>query len=219
MITHDDILSAFRFRHACKTFDPQRKIPDADFDVILECARLSPSSFGLEPWKFLVIQNMDLRRKLLASTWGAQGQLPSASHFVALLYRKGMRHDMPHIRHIMADIQKHPEEMCQIRSQRVRKFQESDHRLLDSPRNLEDWAGKQLYIALANMMTAAAMMGIDSCPVEGFDMAETQAILRDAGVLDTDNFGLAVMAAFGYRINPQPVKTRQPIEDVVTWVR
>lgn len=219
MITKDDVLSAFRFRHACKQFDPDRKIADADFDIILECGRLSPSSFGLEPWQFLVIQNMDLRRKLLETVWGAQGSLPSASHFLAVLYRKNMRFDSAHVRHMMTDIQKLAEDVRQAKLQRVGKFQQTDHHVLDSSRAIHDWAAKQTYIALGNMMTAAAMIGVDSCPIEGFDMAGTEAILKDAGVLDTDNFGLAVMVAFGYRVNPQPVKTRQPVEDVVSWVR
>jgi len=218
MITQDDVLSAFRFRHACKQFDPNRKIADADFDYILECGRLSPSSFGLEPWKFLVIQNPDLRQKLRATVWGAQGTLPTASHFVALIYRKAMRFDSAHVQHMMADVQNLPEEIIQAKLGRITQFQQTDHHLLDSSRNLCAWAAQQTYIALGNMMTAAALIGIDSCPIEGFDMAGTEAIMKEAGALETDNFGLAVMVAFGYRVNPQPNKTRQPIEAVVSWV-
>ncbi|RLJ64849.1 NAD(P)H-dependent oxidoreductase [Sulfurisoma sediminicola] len=219
MTTRDDVLSAFRFRHACKQFDPQRKIPDADFDAILECGRLSPSSFGLEPWKFVVIQNPALRQKLLATVWGAQGTLPTASHYLALLYRKDMRFDSAHVRHMMTDVQKLNDDVQQAKRARVGKFQQTDHHVLDSGRQLEDWAAKQTYIALGNLMTAAALLGIDSCPIEGFEMAGTEAILQEAGVLDTGEFGLAVMLAFGYRINPQPAKTRQPLADVVSWVR
>lgn len=219
MTTRDDVLAAFRFRHACKQFDPARKIPDADFDMILECGRLSPSSFGLEPWQFLVIQNAELRRKLLATVWGAQGTLPSASHYLALLYRKNMRFDSPHVTHMMADVQHLAADVRQAKLGRVGKFQQTDHHVLDSERHLQDWAAKQTYIALGNMMTAAALIGIDSCPIEGFEMAATEAILAEAGVLDTAEFGLAVMLAFGYRVNPQPAKTRQPMDDVVRWVR
>lgn len=219
MTSRDDILAAFRFRHACKQFDPNRKIPDADFEAILECGRLSPSSFGLEPWRFVVIQQPALRQKLLATVWGAQGTLPSASHYLALLYRKNMRFDSPHVQHMMSDVQCLAEDVRQAKLARVGKFQQADHHVLDSGRNLEDWAAKQTYIALGNMMTAAALLGIDSCPIEGFDMAGTEAILAEAGVLDTAEFGLAVMLAFGYRVNPQPAKTRQPMADVVRWVR
>lgn len=96
MVTREDILDAFKFRHATKKFDESKKISEEDFNVILESGRLSPSSFGFEPWRFVVIQNRELREELKPVTWGAQGQLPTASHYVAILCRKdGMRHDSP----------------------------------------------------------------------------------------------------------------------------
>ena len=76
------ILDAFMFRHACKEFDPKALIPEEDFLFILETARLSPSSFGFEPWQFLVVQDMNLRKKLLPHTWGGKTQIPSASHYL-----------------------------------------------------------------------------------------------------------------------------------------
>jgi nitroreductase len=79
-ISKQEILDAFWFRHACKEFDDSRKLNAEDFQFILETARLSPSSFGLEPWKFLVVQNPLLREKLAACTWGGQKQLPTGSH-------------------------------------------------------------------------------------------------------------------------------------------
>jgi nitroreductase len=220
MPTKQDIISAFQFRHACKQFDPAKTICAEDFDFILETARLSPSSFGFEPWRLLIIQNQDLRAKLLKTVWGAQGTLPTASHFVAMLYRKDdMRFDSTYIADFMRTIQKLPEDVIEKKKAKYQKFQTSDFNLLDNPRHLYDWAGKQVYIALANMMTAAAMIGIDSCPIEGFDVAETEALLSEAGVLDRNEMGLAVMVAFGYRINPQLVKTRQTQEQIITWIK
>ncbi|MEC2164969.1 nitroreductase family protein, partial [Bacillus velezensis] len=75
------IIEAYQFRHATKEFDPEKKISESDFEFILETGRLSPSSLGLEPWKFVVVQNPELREKLREFTWGAQKQLPTASHF------------------------------------------------------------------------------------------------------------------------------------------
>lgn len=220
MIAKEDILAAFQFRHACKTFDPAKKVSDADFNFILETGRLSPSSFGFEPWRFVVIQDPALRETLKSVVWGGQGQLPTASHVVAILCRKeGMRFDSEHIRHMMVDVQKLPENIVAMKGERYRKFQESDFKLLESPRALFDWACKQAYIALGNMMTSAVMIGIDSCPIEGYDVAATEAILAKAGVLDVEHYGLAVMVAFGYRINPQSAKTRQSLEEVVSWVK
>jgi nitroreductase len=220
MIDAQDILAAFQFRHACKQFDPEKKIPDSDFDLILEAGRLSPSSFGFEPWRFVVIQNPALREKLRVVTWGAQGTLPTASHYLAILCRKGdMRFDSAYIGNFMRQVQKLPEDVVEKKQAKYRKFQESDFRLLESPRTLFDWACKQAYIALGNMMTAAALRSIDSCPIEGFDVNDAENVLAEAGVLDRANYGLAVMAAFGYRINRQPEKTRQAMEDVVVWIR
>jgi nitroreductase len=219
MLDQQAVLDVFHFRHACKEFDPARKIPAGDFDLILEAGRLSPSSFGYEPWRFVVIQSPALREELLPVTWGARKQLPTASHYVAILVRKGgMRHDGEHVRHMMHDIYRFPPERVEARNQVYRKFQESDFRLLESERALFDWGCKQAYIALANMMTAAAMIGVDSCPVEGYDQADAEAILHRAGVLNTGEWGLAVMVAFGYRVNPQSTKVRQPMADVVQWV-
>jgi nitroreductase len=218
MIDKKTVLEAFHFRHACKEFDPAKKIPAEDFDFILETGRLSPSSFGYEPWRFAVIQNPGLRDKLLPVTWGAQKQLPTSSHYVAILARKsGMRYDGEHVRHMMHDVLKLSPERIEGRNAVYRKFQESDFKLLDDERALFDWSCKQAYIALGNMMTAAAMIGIDSCPVEGYDQADAEAALTECGVLDPKEWGLAVMVAFGYRVNPQSTKIRQDRSDVVTW--
>lgn len=219
MIDRQTLLDVFHFRHACKEFDPARKIPAADFDAILEAGRLSPSSFGYEPWRFVVIQDPALRDRLLPMTWGAQKQLPTASHYVAILVRKGgMRYDGEHVRHMLHDVYQFPPERIEGRSKVYRKFQESDFRLLESERALFDWSCKQAYIALGNMMTAAAMLGVDSCPVEGYEQAAAEAVLAGARVLDSAEWGLAVMVAFGYRVNPQPAKVRQPVAEVVQWV-
>jgi nitroreductase len=217
MIGKQDILDAFNFRHACKTFDPARKLTDEDFRLILETGRLSPSSFGYEPWRFLVIQDMPLREKLLTVTWGAKGQFPSASHVIAILVRKDdLRPGSDYTERFMRNVQQLPEEAIARRTQFYRQFHESDFQLQE-PRALFDWGCRQAYIALANMMTAAALLGIDSCPIEGFNQAGADRVLADAGVMDPRQFGLAVMVAFGYRINPQPAKTRQPLDQVVQW--
>lgn len=219
MISQETILSAFQFRHACKTFDPDKKISDADFNLILESGRLSPSSFGFEPWKFLVIQNAALREKLRTVSWGAQTQLPTASHYVAIMcYRDGMRFDSAHITHMMKEVQHLSDEIAANKRERFRQFQEENH-LLDTPRTLFDWAGKQAYIALGNMMTTAAFMGIDSCAIEGANLDASESILREAGLTENGQLGLSVMVAFGYRVNEPAAKTRQPMDEVVVWVK
>jgi len=219
MISPDMILDAYRFRHACKVFDPKKKIPEEQFEILLETGRLSPSSFGFEPWKFLVVQDPALREKLLPVTWGAQKMLPTASHYLVILARKqpSLRWDSDYITHMMREVQRLPEEAAEQRRQKYRTFQEEDFQLLESERATFDWACKQCYIVLGNMMTAAAMMGIDSCAVEGFRADALERIMAETFGVDTERFGVAVMTAFGYRVRDPKPKTRQPMEAIVEW--
>lgn len=213
-------MDAMTFRHACKAFDGSKKISEADFRGILEIGRISPSSFGLEPWKFVVIQNEALREKLKGFTWGAQGQLPTASHFVIILARKkqGMLYGSDYVEHMMREVKRLPEDIVQRYRGFYEKFQKVDFKLLESDRSMFDWAVKQTYIAMANMMTGAASMGIDSCPIEGFDLEKTEAFLKDDLQIDTEAFGPAVMVAFGYRKDePKREKVRQELEAVTAW--
>lgn len=217
----EQILAAYQFRHACKEFDSEKKISEDDFRFILETGHLSPSSFGFEPWKFVVLQNPHLREKLLPVTWGAQKQLPTASHFVIILARtqKEMVADAPHIQNMMKHVQKLPEEVQVGKGNVYHKFLESDFKLLDNERAMFEWSCRQTYIALGNMMTAAAQIGIDSCPIEGFDKDQVEQILQEEGILAKDRFGVACMVAFGYRVREPREKTRQSLEQVVQWVK
>lgn len=221
-ISKQTIIDAFLFRHACKEFNAGQKISDEDFDFILETARLSPCSFGLEPWKFLVVQNPALRQKLLPHVWGGQKQLPTASHVIVTLIRKTdfMRYDSEYVQDFMRRIQKFPEDAANARTAILKKFQQEDFALLESERAMTDWAGKQSYIALGNMMTAAAMIGIDSCPIEGFEQAALQKVLAEVMAVDLNAWGLAYLVAFGYRKGaPARSKTRQEQAAVVQWFR
>jgi nitroreductase len=216
-----EILEAFQFRHATKEFDPEKKISDEDFSFILETGRLSPSSFGFEPWRFVVIQDPKLREQLKPVSWGAQKQLPTASHYVVMLARtaEDMVYDSEYIEHIKKDVKNLPKEAYEAISGFYKTFLESDFKLLGNDRAMFDWAAKQVYIALGNMMTAAAQIGIDSCPIEGFDQEKVQAILEKEGVLEGGNFEVAVMVGFGYRVNEPRPKVRQNIDDVVKWIK
>lgn len=213
------LMQAFQTRYACKNFDPSRQISDKDFQMILEAGRLSPSSFGFEPWKFLVIQNKALRQKLFPIAWGAQKSLSGASHFLILLTRKQLTYQSDYIDYIMQDIQHLPADMIQIRKQFFENFQRHDFQLLDNERALFDWTSKQSYIALANMLTTAAYLGIDSCPIEGFNRVEVETLLNAEGLLDPKEFGVSVMAGFGYRNETPRPKTRRPISEIIQWVK
>lgn len=214
-----EILDAFMFRHACKEFDATKKISDDDFSFILETGRLSPSSFGLEPWHFLVIQNPALRETLVKVAWGGQKQFPTASHLVFILARKShfMRYDSEYVDGFMVNVQKLPPEIVEMRKGFYEVFQAKDFNLLESERAMTDWATRQTYIPLANMMTAAAVIGVDSCPMEGFDREKMDALLAAELGMDRDKFTLACAVGFGYRKEAPMAKTRQELEAVTTW--
>ncbi|REE25908.1 hypothetical protein DFQ09_102499 [Winogradskyella pacifica] len=218
-ITKEDILNAFNFRHATKEFDATKKVSDEDMKFILETAHLSPSSFGFEPWHFIVVQDKELRELLKPVAWGAPLKLDTASHFVLGLSMKApmVKHDSEYIMHMMKDVKQLPQEVIDMYSTFYREFQERDFDL-DTDKKLFDWSSKQTYIALGNMMTAAALTGIDSCPIEGFHQEKAEALLKDKFGVDTDKYGLSFMAAFGYRkADPEFGKSRRNFEDIVTF--
>lgn len=112
-----------------------------------------------------------------------------------------------------------PEDTQKIRYEFFKKFQKTDFNLLQSDRAVFDWASKQTYIALGNMMTSAAQIGIDSCPIEGFDKEEVDSLLRQEGIIQGDNLEVSVMVAFGYRKEePKRDKTRQTMDTIVEWI-
>lgn len=218
-IAKSDILNAFNFRHATKEFDASKKVSDEDIKFILETAHLSPSSFGFEPWHFIVVQDKELRELLKPVAWGAPLKLDTASHFVLGLSMKApmVKHDSAYIMQMMKDVKQLPQEVIEMYSKFYREFQERDFDL-DTDKKLFDWSSKQTYIALGNMMTAAALIGIDSCPIEGFHQEKAEALLKEKFDVDTDKYGLSFMAAFGYRkADPEHGKSRRNFEDIVTF--
>lgn len=99
-----------------------------------------------------------------------------------------------------------------------KKFQIEDINVLENDRTLFDWASKQTYIALANMMTGSALIGIDSCPIEGFNYAEVNRILAQTGAYNADKYAVSVAATFGYRAKDIRPKARKPLNEIVHWI-
>ncbi|MEK3864718.1 NAD(P)H-dependent oxidoreductase [Paenibacillus sp. FSL H7-0716] len=219
-LNKNEILSAYQFRHATKEFDSHKKISESDFQFILETGRLSPSSFGLEPWRFVVVQSPEVREKLRPYAWGAQKQLATASHFVLILSRlpKDMAADSDYIKGIMENVQELPPQGMEGKRKVFDKFLKVDFGLMENERAMFEWSCRQTYLALGNMLTSAALIGIDSCPMEGFDKVKVEQILEEEGIMDAEHFGISCMAAFGYRLNEPRGKTRQGAEQVIQWV-
>ncbi|WP_368030203.1 NAD(P)H-dependent oxidoreductase [Arcobacter sp. s6] len=204
-------MEAMDFRHACKVFDETKKITDEDMKFILEVGRKSPSSFGMEPWKFLVITNEELKAKIRPVCWN-QVQVTSCSHLVIILAaidavkpssgvveRKFKRREMPQEKLDMY----------------LGLYADHLKQTLSSDENIYSWTAKQSYIALGNMMTAAAIKGIDSCPIEGFEKDKLDEILG----LNLAKYQTAVVVPFGYRINEQSSQLREKFEDIVEFIR
>ena len=207
----NDFTKAMGFRHACKVFDENKKISDEEMHYILEAGRTSPSSFGMEAWKFLVITNEELKAKLRPFCWD-QVQITSCSHLVIVLAgieNAKVESGMPKKRFTRRDM---PQETLDFYMDIYAKHLE---KTLSTDDNIYAWTAKQSYIALGNMMTAAAFVGIDSCPIEGLEKENVEEILG----LDTSKYQLAVVVPFGYRINEQPTQLRLPFDEVVEFIK
>ena len=218
-MTHEQILEILNFRHACKEFDSSKKISDSDFEIILKGGQLSPSSMGIEPWKFLVIQNESLREELATVSWGGKKQIPSCSHLVILLSRmpKELKHDSSYIHHLLTEVKQMPQEAVENFKGVVKMIE--DTRFQNNEKALLNYSCLQTYLAAANMMTVSAMQQIDSCAMGGYDQKAVEEILIKHNLLNKDEFYLTLMIAFGYRINEPTPKTRQSLNDLVVWVK
>jgi nitroreductase len=208
---NNNFTKAMHFRHACKIFDETKKINDEEMHYILEAGRKSPSSFGMEGWKFLVITNEVLKEKLRPVCWD-QVQVTSCSHLLIVLAA------IENVKIESGEVEKRfkrrdmPQESLDFYMDIYAKHLE---KTLSSDENIYHWTSKQTYIALANMMTAAAYIGIDSCPIEGFEKEKVEEILE----LDTTKWQVSVVVPFGYRLNEQPEQLRLPFNDVVEYIK
>jgi nitroreductase len=209
MLTND-FTKAMHFRHACKLFDTNRKVSEETIKYILEMGRLSPSSFGMEPWKFLVIRNSTLKEKLQPLCWN-QPQITTCSDLVIILAA------IESVRPQSGIPQKRFARRPLAQEQIDTYIELYGNFLTDTFSNNEKtycWTTHQTYIALTNMMMAAAYEGIDSCPIEGFEKEKVEALLE----IDTSKYQVSVMLAFGYRVNPQGEHLRLSFEEVVTFI-
>lgn len=185
------LLSALRWRYATKVFDPERKIPPETWSALEEALVLSPSSFGLQPYRFLVVEDPDLRQRLLPHSWN-QRQVVDASHLVVFAARTELT---------PAEVDAFLELTASTRGISVESLR-GFRSMVDStvlhdsfkPRVLH-WATCQAYIALGQLMTSAALVGVDTCPLEGFVPAEFDTLLK----LAPEGLTAVVCCALGYR--------------------
>jgi nitroreductase len=198
------------FRHACKIFDENKKISNEDINYILEAARRSPSSFGMEAWKFLVITNEALKAKLRPVCWD-QVQITSCSHLVIVLAGiESVKPEsgIPKKRFARRDM---PQESLDFY---LKLYADHLQHTLSSDENIFAWTAKQTAFAGANMMSAAAIRGIDSCPIEGYEQNAVEEILN----IDKSKFRLSMAIPFGYRVNEQSSQLRLDFDEVVEFI-
>lgn len=220
-LSREEVIDIFNFRFATKEFNGEI-IPDADMEMIAEAGRLSPSSFGLEPWKFMVVADKNLINEVAEVSWGMQRQAPTTSHMILGLTRAGkhVRYDAKYLHDIWVENKGVSEEFFAGLKPILEQFQKANMDIENSDKDLLAWSTRQNYIAMGNMMTAAAMVGVDSCAVEGFDKEKVEEILVKKGLLDKENFDLSYIIVFGYRADsPKREKARKPASEIIEWVK
>lgn len=189
--SNEQLLTALNWRYATKVFDATKKIPAETWAALEQSLVLTPTSYGLQPYRFLIVQNPATRAALLPQSWG-QKQVVDCSHFVVFLARTEMQEaDVDKLIKRTTDLRQLPADALNG----YRGMMLSD--VVNGPRGqaAHEWAARQAYIALGNLMTCAAVLGVDACPMEGLVPAEYDKILNLAG----SGYATVVACALGYR--------------------
>lgn len=207
----NEFLKAMDFRHACKIFDENKKISDENINFILECGRKSPSSLGMEPWKFIVITNPELKAKIRPFCWD-QVQITSCSHLVIVLAKiqdLKIETGIPLSKFERRGLDREKTDAY------LKKYEGFAKDILSSDTEIYNWTSRQCHIAVANMMSAAAFIQIDSCPIGGYQKEELEKFMQ----IDPSVYQIALLLPFGYRINPQSKQLRDSFEKVVEFMK
>ena len=188
-VNNETIVRQLNWRYATKRFDPDRNIAAPDWRTLEQALVLSPSSYGLQPWKFFVIRDPAVRARLGPAAWN-QSQITDASHLVAFAVRRDFgAQDVDRYIARIAEVRKLPAES-------LAAYREMMLQSVSRPREeVQAWASRQIYIALGTFLSAAAMLGIDACPMEGFDAQQFDQILG----LGEQGYHALVLATAGYR--------------------
>lgn len=190
-LSSEQLLETLNWRYAVKKFDATKKIPENEWLALEESFRLCPSSYGLQPWKFILVRDPAVRAELRAQSWN-QAQVTDSSHFVVLTARDSFGE---------ADIDRFLRKIASVRGVPVetlagfRKNAIADLVQGTRAKTIHEWAQKQTYIAMGFALHAAAAMQIDACPMEGIKGEEYDRVL---GLKDTGYTTINAMA-FGYR--------------------
>jgi nitroreductase len=205
------LLEALNWRYATQVFDPARAIPAETWNALEQALVLAPSSIGLQPWKFLIVTDRAVKTRLRAAAWN-QAQPETCSHFVVFVLRQDLSAD--HVDRHVARIS----EVLSVEAESLGKFRKMTLGNLDKARaegRLDTWQAHQLYIALGQFMAAAAVLGVDTCAMEGFQPEKFDEILGLTGT----GFTSIVACAAGYRAADDKAalrkKVRFPASEVI----
>lgn len=211
LLTTEQLLQAQSWRYATKKFDAGRTIPAEVWSALEQSLVLTPSSYGLQPWKFVVVTEPALKSQLRPASWG-QAQIEDCSHLVVFLAQDAITE---------ADLDRFLARTAEVRGQDVaalapyRGFMLGDLVLGPRSKVIGEWAARQCYIALGNFMTSAALLGVDTCPMEGLDPAAYDRILG----LEGSGFHTVCSCPAGYRAEGDKYasapKVRYPADQVV----
>ncbi|NEO87217.1 MAG: NAD(P)H-dependent oxidoreductase [Spirulina sp. SIO3F2] len=202
-MTPDTVLQQLNWRYAVKAFDPDRKIPDDVWHALEQSLVLAPSSFGLQPWKFFIVDDPELRQQLLPHSWG-QKQVIDASHMIVLAIKKDVNaDDVDRYLARMSEVQGTPIEQLEGFGKMVKGFLVNP----PFPFEVDSWSTRQVYIALGQLMTAAAMLNIDTCPMEGFMPDKYDEVLG----LAEKGYHAVVACPVGYRAADDKYATRPKV--------
>ena len=187
---NSEFLSSLQWRYATKSFDSTKKLTEEQLQYVLEAFRLSASSFGLQLWKCVVVENPEIRKTLQGHSWG-QSQIVDASHLLVFCRLHSV--DASHVDSFIADI-------AQTRGAPVAALEGYANMMKGTiasrdAESLARWMGHQVYLALGTVLSACAVAGIDSCPMEGFDPAKYNEVLG----LTEKNLVAQVVLPIGFR--------------------
>jgi nitroreductase len=191
LIDRTQLIDQLNWRYATKQYDRTRKISADDWATLEDALVLSPSSLGLQPWAFLVVDDRAVRASLMLASYG-QPQIVDASHLVVFATKANLNDD---------DVDAHVRRTAEVRGisidslagLRTMASRSIVHGMSEAERRV--WAGNQTYIALGNLITSAALLGIDATPMEGIEKSRYDDILG----MKPRALTTSVVAALGYR--------------------
>ena len=207
----EELIQAQLWRYATKKFDATRKIAPEAWAALEQSLLLSPSSFGLQPWKFLVVTDPALKSRLRSVSWN-QGQVEECSHLVVFTAREKMSEgDVDRLLARTAEVRQQP-----LEAMAAYKGMMMGH-LVEGPGAATSglWAARQAYIALGNFMTSAALLGVDTCAMEGLDAGQYDLILG----LEGTGYHTVCACPAGFRaeddVYASKPKVRFPLDEVI----